>query len=435
MRARLASTSSLVLALAAALLACSCARELPTAARVTTSARAHSFATRELDQEVVITVAKGAHADSIAASYSAVLVTSDPQTSMASLAPGQGDTPSSLLAELSADPRVSTSEPNVFFEPAEARQKSFAFDDGHETPSSYAAQPAASAMHFDLAHSIASGAGVRVAILDTGIDPTHPVFAGRIADTWDFIDDQPGAIDVQEGVDTNGDGVVDEAWGHGTHVAGLVALTAPGAQLLIGRVLDSDGQGDVVTVASGIQWAISEGARVINLSLGSLSDSPAIRGAICQARQRGIIVVAAAGNMGTELPPEYPAAYPQVDAVAASDVYAVPAPWTSYGTFVDVSAPGIAIRSAYPGNTYRLWSGTSMSTPFLSGAAALLLSLHPDWQNDDVLQRVQETVQRLNSVPAYEFGKLGAGMLDVGAALAPDATDDTEPIIIVGGHH
>src|SRR5262249_15756207 len=147
-------------------------------------------------------------------------------------------------------------------------------------------QPAAAAMHLSLAHVISSGEGVRVAILDTGIDPTHPAFAGRIATSWDFLNEQPGATDVAEGLDTNGDGVVDEAWGHGTHVAGIVTLTAPAAQLLIGRVLDSDGQGDVITVACGIRWAIANGARVINLSLGSLSDSPAIRSALAEAAAR-----------------------------------------------------------------------------------------------------------------------------------------------------
>ncbi|HTR98020.1 MAG TPA: S8 family serine peptidase [Candidatus Acidoferrales bacterium] len=429
----LAAARILLLAPVVALLATSCSRELPTASRGTAQATprlvSKRFGTREVGGEVVITLANAAEADQIAASYGAEIVAIDSTDGVVSIMPGGSDTQASLLAKLHGDPRVETSEPNEYFEPAEARQKSFAFDDGIELQSAYVSQPAATAMHFDLAHQISSGWGVRVAILDTGIDPAHPLFAGRIADAWDFIDDQPGATDVAEGVDTNGDGVVDEAWGHGTHVAGIVTLTAPGARLLVGRVLDSDGQGDVLTVAAGIHWAVDSGARVINLSLGSYSDSPAISSALQEAAVHGVVVVAAAGNMGAEQPVEYPAAYATPEAVAASDVSADPAPWTSYGTFVDISAPGIAIRSAYPGGQYRLWSGTSMSTPFVAGTAALLLGLHPGWGTADVFARIAATSQHLNNVAATEAGKLGAGMLDSGAALAPDAPSDFNPIV------
>ena len=227
---------------------------------------------------------------------------------------------------------------------------------------------------------------------------------------------------MKTGIDANANGFVDEAWGHGTHVAGIVAMTAPGADLLIGRVLDSEGRGDVGNVAAGIRWAIARGAQVINLSLGTLSQSAAIESALNLAEARGVLVVASAGNQGAEYPAEYPASSGQAAAIAATDANATPAPWTSFASYVTLTAPGVGIRSAYPGGGYRTWSGTSMSAPFVSGTAALLLAIHPTWLPDQVLERMNNSVQDMRSVPAIMAGKLGDGMLDVGGALRPDQT-------------
>jgi subtilisin family serine protease len=192
-------------------------------------------------------------------------------------------------------------------------------------------------------------------------------------------------------------------------------------------VLDADGVGDVVTVAAGIRWAVGQGANVINLSLGSLQFSHAIEEALEEAEQHGVIVVASAGNWGAELPMEFPARDPHAIAIAASDAFGAPAPWTSYAVYVKLSAPGVAIRSAAPGGGYRMWSGTSMSTPFVAGTAALLLQLHPSWPAYGVMARLADAAAPMNGLSAAQFGKLGAGMLDAGAALAPDAPTDEDP--------
>ena len=424
MRARTAHIPALHLAAAiASLLASSCSRQLPTALSRSTPARAHvqRFTGSPIGGEIVITLAPGADAAAVAASYGATILHDDAGQGIISLAPEATGSVSGLLGQLAGDPRIMSSESNTYLQTAESRQQSFAFDDGLSTPQTYVEQPAAEVLHLANAHGTATGMGVKVALLDTGIDPDHPAIAGHVAAAYDFVLEQPGATEVAGGVDTNNDGVADGAWGHGTHLAGIVMLTAPDAQLLVGRVLDSDGVGDVVTVAAGIRWAVAQGADVINLSLGTLGSSSAIKAALEEAEEHHVIVIASAGNLGAEFPQEYPARSPDAVAIAACDAYGAPAPWTSYATYVKLSAPGVGIRSTYPGGEYRLWSGTSMAAPFVAGTAALLLEKHPSWSEYYVMQRIRENAAPLNSVSDTQSGKLGAGMLDVGAALAPDA--------------
>ncbi len=235
------------------------------------------------------------------------------------------------------------------------------------------------------------------------------------------------ATDMADGIDNDDNGAIDEAYGHGTHVAGIVSIAAPDVMLLVGRVLDADGQGDVLAVAAGIRWAVQSGAKVINLSLGTLTHSDAIQDALEYAENHRVVVVASAGNWGAENPQEFPARSSHAYAVAASDASRHPAEFTSFGNFVELTAPGVAVRSAYPGGAYRLWSGTSMSTPFVAGTAALLLSVHPDWSPSRVLERITDTASHLTGLSPEQYGKLGEGMLNAGEALAPDYNPGAPP--------
>ncbi len=413
--------AQLVLLLVVALLAASCSRTLPTApvsARAAGGVVRPATAVTGTSDDVVITLAPGADPTQIAIDYGTQLVGA--AEGLAVLAPPEGTLLDVLASRLSTDPRVVTAEPNSPLQVAEARQRSFSFDDGAGTQADYVQQPAADAISLYAAHYASRGHGVLVAIIDTGADMTHPALAGRLAGGWDFVGDDPDPTDVRMGVDTNGDGVVDGAFGHGTHVAGIVALTAPEAKLLIVRVLDSDGVGHVSNVAAGIRWATEQGARVINMSLGMLRYSPAIRAALDRACSRGVVCVSSAGTWGAATPVEYPAGSPDVMAVGAVDATDQPAPWTSYGSFVAVCAPGVGVRSAFPGGGYRLWSGTSMSAGFVSGTAALLLGDHPGWTLADVRARIALNAQALDHVSPAQQGLLGAGGLDAGSALAAD---------------
>ncbi len=415
-----------------ALIATSCSRSLPTAPASSDAGNRHvgadAFATQGLENQVVVSFAPGVSLTEIAVQYGAVIVSAEGDERTASLRPVAGQTAGALMDQLIVDGRIITAEPNQWMEPAEARQQSFAFDDGFGNATTFAEQPAVLKMHVAESHEVATGKGVKVAIIDTGADLNHPKLRHAIVGGWDFIDNDAIAADRRDFIDNDRDGRVDEAFGHGTHVAGIVRLVAPDAQLLIVRVLDADGRGDIVNVAAGVRWAMDQGAKVINLSLGSTSRSDALQNVLEDAENAGVIVTATAGNWGTSQNVDFPGKSTHTLCVAAVDANNAGASFSSYGSDVELSAPGVAIRSAYPGGGYRLWSGTSMSAPFVAGAAALLIEKHPFWGLLEVETRLQGTAHALISVPAgASKSQFGAGGLDVGAALAPDASFNPNP--------
>ena len=383
--------------------------------------------------EVVVTLAAGVDAEALASGYGAVVVESVPGARVATLRPGSGEGMVDFEQELAADSNVVTVEPNGWLETAESRQQSFAFDDGFETAEAFVEQPAAAALHLGAAHAVATGQGVTVAILDTGIDPTHPQLQGVYAGGVDLVDHDDDPTETRDGLDDDGDGFVDEAFGHGTHVAGIVHLVAPAARILAVRVLNDDGVGNLLRVVAGVRWAMQHGAKVINLSLGSLRPSQAVEHALEDAEAQGIVVVVAAGNWGSDTPVEFPASSSAVAAIAAVDAAGNAAPFSSYGPNVALAAPGVAIRSTYPGSDFRLWSGTSMSSPFVAGTCALLAELHPGWTRSEMLARIGGSAGVVNA----DGRAFGAGSLDVGAALASDGpaiASDTQPTEDVRPH-
>ncbi len=422
--------------LALMLSAGACSRQLPTSPTTTTPASAGitrgvapaRYGGSEVDSEVVVTLVSDSDGPAIAAEYGCTLIGGATYERQAAYLPPTGTDPLDFAAELADDPRVVTSEQNSLLEAAEARQQSFAFDDGLGSPETYLEQPAATAVGVDGAHAVAGGHGVRVAILDTGADLTHPLFAGRIVADYDLVAGDYDATEQADGIDNDADGHVDEAYGHGTHVAGLVALTAPEAELLIVRVLDADGRGDVLCIAAGIRWAVAHGAKVINMSLGSLKSSDAVQDAMEEAENAGVVLIASAGNWGADRPQEFPARSSHAIAIASCDANAQPATFTSYARYVQLSAPGVGVRSAFPGGGWRLWSGTSMSAPLVSGAAAVVLDLHPTWSTTQVMSRLASTSRTLQNVPNSMRDQLGAGMLDLAAAVRPELQSvDTDP--------
>ncbi len=403
----------------------SCGRTPPTAPGAAAPAPAQRGGTRvaaggpEYLNEVAVLPANGANVYRLAKDYGATIAPGSNYVCVRFL-PGAGESPEALATRLMSDARVVVAERNAVIETAESRQESYASDDGFGSYRMTQEQDALRALGLDAAHRVSRGDGVLVAVLDTGADPGHRLLRSRIVGGTDYVDYDDDFTDVANGRDDDGDGRADEAYGHGTHVAGIVALTAPRARLLIVRVLNADGRGDIAAVTAGLRWAIQRGARVINLSLGMLHPSLCIERLLESAEAAGVVVVASAGNSGSELPVEYPASSARTIAVAACEVSSWPAPFTSFGSHVDLSAPGVGIRSAYPGDAWRLWSGTSMSAPFVSGTAALLRSVHPTWNRSDVLRRLDENARPLRGLETAQAGKLGSGMLLAGRALAPD---------------
>jgi hypothetical protein len=394
------------------------------------SRRANGAGTSPLDGEnaggggpIVVMVQPGTDPMEVVASLDGTVLECHTTLGLVSLLPGPQAHHEDLVLALTQDERVLEVESERTFETAESRQRSFAFDDGLGSASAYAEQPAAGALGLGHAHTVSRGSGTLIAIIDTGADVSHPALAGSIAGGWDFIDRDADPREQLNGMDEDGDGDVDEAYGHGTHVAGIAHLVAPDAQLLILRVLDSDGRGSLLHVAAAVRWAVRNGARVINMSLGSLGHSPTLDRALAEAEAQGVLTVVSAGNWGGNTPVEFPASSPHVMAIAAVNTDHTPADFSSRGDFVELSAPGVGVRSTYPGGGYWLWSGTSMSAPFVAGAGALLAAVHPEWMLAAIRQQLGFTAAPIGA-PA---NGMGAGSLDVGTAVAPTLTVD-EPV-------
>jgi subtilisin family serine protease len=262
-------------------------------------------------------------------------------------------------------------------------------------------------MDVDAVRKLGTGKDVIVAVVDTGVDALHPELAGRVLPGIDLVDDgKDGRTDPN---------------GHGTHVAGIIAAAvdgngieglAPEAKILPVRVLGNDGSGDDADVAFGILWAVRQGAQVINLSLGGTDIDPLLEDAVRQAHSAGVVVVAASGNSGGSGDIYYPAAHATVLAVGATGPDDKVALYSSVGSYVDIAAPGTMILSTWPGG-YRYESGTSMATPFVAAAAAILIQA--GYQNRVVEERLISSAYDID-VAGRDTGS-GAGILDVVGAL------------------
>jgi len=309
--------------------------------------------------------------------------------------------PADVVAALDADPRVEAVQLDVL-RTAQARP---------DDPLATLAQPYVDLLRLPRAWDVTAGAGQVIAVLDTGVDLTHPDLAGRLVPGYDAV---------------SGDGdPSDDQW-HGTAVAGVAAATggngtgaagaAHQARIMPVKVLSSTGSGYDSDVAEGIRWASEHGADVINLSLGGPGASPVLRTAIADAVAGGAVVLAAAGNSGAEVA-EYPAAYaPQIDgllSVGATDDRGVLTPFSTWGDTVSVAAPGQALIAPARGGGYLRASGTSFSTPLVSGVAALLTA------GGATPQQVEAalTATARDAGPRGRDPYYGAGVVDAAAAL------------------
>ena len=200
----------------------------------------------------------------------------------------------------------------------------------------------------------------------------------------------------------------DEGYSHGTFTAGLIAVTAPQASIMPIRAFNDLGQSDVFTLAKSIRYAVTYGADVINMSWGVEVDSTTLRNAIQFASTHNVLLVASAGNSAdtTKL---YPAAYPGVGAVAATDELDRKASFSTFGPQIYVDAPGVNIVSAYPGGRYAVKSGTSFSAPIVAGEAALVRSLHRSENG----QRIGQTATNIDDRNPEYAGQLGWGRVDM----------------------
>lgn len=266
---------------------------------------------------------------------------------------------------------------------------------------------------------------ITVAVIDSGIDGTHPELRDRVVAGYDFTNDDADPTDDH---------------GHGTHVAGIVAMTAnngvgsagicPRCSLMPVKVLDANNAGRWSDVAAGIIFAADQGAHIINMSLGGASDSRIVREAVDYATDKGSLVIAAAGNGRTD-EPFYPAAYDNVISVSATRNDDSRWSLSNFGSHIDVAAPGYAIFSTHNDQNnyyhgYLFMSGTSMASPHVAGLAGLLWAQDPSRSAEEIRSLILENVDDLGE-PGWDV-HYGHGRINAHRSLAK-----TPPQSLAGG--
>ena len=260
--------------------------------------------------------------------------------------------------------------------------------------------------------------GVKVAVIDTGIDLSHPAFAGRLAPAAEWKDFIDGDNYPQEVSGTN--------YGHGTGVADVIVQVAPNVTILPLRVLDGNGVGDTDDVNAAIDWAIRQGVDIINLSLGSVEEVASVQTMMSYAFSRKVFVVASAGNANFEsvtFPAKTSASGPISEytvGVGSVDKSDIKSSFSNYGKDLEIMAPGENIYTAFPGGLVGYWSGTSFAAPIVTGALALGVGETSDAkQFANELARTASDINGLNNThfsKQYDK-KLGKGRLDIQAFL------------------
>lgn len=265
---------------------------------------------------------------------------------------------------------------------------------------------------------------VIIAVLDTGIQMNHPDLQGRILPGWDYV---------------NNDSNPSDDHGHGTAVAGAAAAignngvgvtgVAVNVKILPFKVLNSSNYGYYSAWASAIIAAADQGARVINMSMGGTSSSSTLQNAVNYAWNKGSIVVVAAGNSGSSAP-TYPAACSNALAVSATNSSDTKSGWSNYGSYVRICAPGENILTTHMGGSYAGWSGTSLSAPIVSGAAALVAALRPEFSSADIVNALLQGADDLGATGRDDF--YGYGRLNVSRSLqiawGTTSADTTRPV-------
>jgi type VII secretion-associated serine protease mycosin len=265
----------------------------------------------------------------------------------------------------------------------------------------------------DRVWTVTTGKGVTVAVVDSGSGP-HPDLAENLLTGRSFL----SSVETPDGNDI-------DSSGHGSHVAGIIAAVAnngiggsgvaPNAKILPIQVLDQAGQGDARDVAAGVRFAADNGARVINLSLGGATESSSLTQAITYANDKGVLVVAAAGNGGAADKPKWPASLDLTLAVTAVDQANNATNFDQRGEYIDLSAPGANVVSTAKGD-YVTLSGTSMAAGFVAGAAALLFAAEPRVTNAQVRDILLRTATDIGD-PGRDV-TFGAGLINMVSALA-----------------
>lgn len=302
-----------------------------------------------------------------------------------------------VLSQLATDVRVTEAQPNYVFLASGAAQ-------AQTLP---VPQYAPEKLNLAAAHKIAQGKRVIVAVIDTAVDDTHPALAGAISGKFDAIGDTAVVADL-----------------HGTAIAGIVGAradlmgVAPASSLLGIRAFETTDNGSpqshTMALLKSLDFAVASGARVVNMSFAGPND-PLLGRAIKAAVGKGVVAIAAAGNGGPNAKPFYPAAYPEVIAVTATDNNDATFKGANHGDYIAVAAPGVDIVAAAPGGAYDVSTGTSMAAAHVAGIAALMLEKKPNMTPADVRAALTGSARK---EPGRAPDELGSGIADAAKALS-----------------
>jgi subtilisin family serine protease len=301
-----------------------------------------------------------------------------------------------VVRSLEAGGQVASAQPNYLFALQDETSPVIAATPSEGDPAQYAVVK----MRLPEAHGIAKGGDIRVAVIDSGIDPEQPELAGTIAGSLDTL--KPPFV----------------AHSHGTAIAALIAGhsrlmgSAPEARILGVRAFDPTGGGAEATtfnIIKGLDWAVTQRARIINMSFAGPAD-PAIHRSLEAAHKKGVVLIAAAGNAGEKSPPLYPAAEPTVIAVTATDSADNLFTGSNRGRHIAVAAPGVDVLIAVPNGGYELSTGTSYSAAEVSGIVALMLQRKGDLTPDAVRGILLATAKNLSKKGRDD--NFGAGLAD-----------------------
>lgn len=272
------------------------------------------------------------------------------------------------------------------------------------------------------AWDVSQGANIKIAILDTGVDSSHPDLASRMVPGWNAYDNNADTSDV---------------YGHGTAVAGTaaaainngvgVASVAGQSLIMPVRIADATGYAYWSTVATGLTWAADNGAKVANISYGGVTGSAAVQSAAQYMKNKGGLVVVAAGNNGIAETISPSATMITVSATNSSDVRAS---WSSYGSFITISAPGDGIWTTTRGGGYGSWWGTSFASPVTAGVVALMMAANPSLPAGDVESLLYSTATDLGAVGKdieYGWGRVNASAAVAAAKTAVSSADTLAP--------
>jgi subtilisin family serine protease len=306
-----------------------------------------------------------------------------------------GGTVAAMIRGVAGERQIAGAQPNYLYALQQA-----------DLPPANRDQYVAEKLDLTEAHRMATGTRVLVALIDSGVDASHPDLAGAIKANFDTSTDDATPHP------------------HGTGMAGAIAArrtllgVAPRVELLTIRAFgSSDGNAESTTfnIVKGLDWAVERAARIVNMSFAGPPD-PRLHDALLKASRRGMVLIAAAGNAGQSSPPLYPAADPNVIAVTATDADNALFARANRGSYIAVAAPGVDILVPAPDGTYQFTTGTSVAAAEVSGVAALLIERNPSLTPDDVRRILMRTAKALG--PKGRDRDFGAGLVNAFRAVS-----------------